>query len=264
MRKLAVLLCVLVLVSIGFGKELAGHTIVVTVDRDGSAHVSEKYNLQLNYTDYETFEMIAKQTRTDLSMWQTFFADIRTTLIGDIGSLTTSASTAGAGNFGNNVIVNYDISGFSTQVDKVGRDVIFEVNESKFSFYQPGIDKFVIPWKTELQLKFDSTIKKTNIMDVTPSPSQSSMIDDQYTLIWYGSRIDNRFDVRYKVEENVGELDINAILSSTYDFFYNNPVYSAAVIVVLVLLLIYRKPIIGLIGESFGGEEEIEMPKRGV
>ncbi len=264
MRKLGILLCFLVMVSIGFGKDLAGHTVVVTVDRDGDANVVETYTLQLNYTDYQTFETIAKQTRTDLSRWQTFFADIQTTLIGSINNLTTSASTAGAGNFGNDVILNYELSGFSTQVDKVGRDVIFNVNESKFSFYQPDIDKFIIPWKTELQLKFDSSIKKTDIMDVTPSPSQSSIVDDQYTLVWYGSRIDNRFDVRYKVEQNVGELDLDSILSSTYDFFYGNPVYSAAVIVILVLLLIYRKPIIGLISESFGGEEEIEMPKRGV
>jgi len=264
MRKLPILLCLLLITSIGFSKELAGHTVIVTVDRAGGAQVTEKYTLQLNYTEYETFERIAKLTSTDLSMWQSFFADIKTSVLGDIVNLTTSASTAGAGNFGNNIMLNYKIRDFAIKIGKTGRDSIYEINSSKFSFYDPSINKFVIPWKTELQIKFDSTIKKSAITDVTPSPSQSAIVDDQYTLFWYGSRIDNRFDIKYKVEESVAEFDLGAILDSTYWFFYENPIYVMVVVVVLVLLFIYRKPIVSLIGESFGGEEEIEMPKRGV
>ena len=94
MRK-ALVLAFLVMLSIGFGKELAGHTIVVSVDRDGNAHVTEKYTLQLNYTEYETFEMIAKSTSTDLGMWQLFLKDINTTVLGSMKGLVTSASTAG-------------------------------------------------------------------------------------------------------------------------------------------------------------------------
>ncbi len=264
MRKIAVMMCFLVIVSMGVSKEVAGHTVIVSLDRAGNAHITEKYTLQLNSSEYDAFDRIAKRTSTDLSIWQLFMKDIRTSAIGDITNLVSSASTAGAGNFGNNVIVNYDIANFAVQTDKAGRDVFFEINESRFTFYDASINKFIIPWKTELQLKFDTGVRKTDVIDIVPSPSQSSMVDDRYTLFWYGSRIDNAFNVDYKVQENVGELDLNNIAGSIYTFFYDNPVYTMAVVVIFVLVIVYRKPIIGLISESFGSEEEIELPKRGV
>jgi hypothetical protein len=208
--------------------------------------------------------MIAKSTSTDLGMWQLFLKDISTTVLGSMKGLVTSASTAGAGNFGNNVVLNYDITGFASRIDKVGRDIIFGIGKTSFSFYQSDIDKLIIPWKTELDIKFDPRIQKTDIIQAIPSPSQSAIVDGRYTLFWYGSRIDNNFDVQYKVEENVGEFDVIAVLNSIYLFFYNSLVNTLALVITIVLVVIYRKPIIGLISESFGGEEEIELPKRGV
>jgi hypothetical protein len=264
MRKLALIMCVLVVLSTGFAKELADHTVVVNIDTDGNAHVSEKYTLQLNSSEYIEFEKIAKQTSTDLGIWQAFSPEIQMSVVGELVGLTASASTAGAGNFGNNVVLEYSIAGFSSKVDKVGRDSIFEISRTGFIFYLEDIDKFIIPWKTELQLKFDQSVAKTDVIEVIPSPSQGSMVDGRYTLFWYGSRIDNNFNVKYKVEESIGEFDLASIMRSIYLFFYEDPVYAMAAIVILVLMMIYRKPIIGLILESFGGEEEIEMPKRGV
>jgi len=263
MRKL-LFLAVLLLLPTGFGKELAGHTVMASIGLDGNAHVMEKYTLQLNLTEYEDFERIARTTSTDISMWQLFFKDINTTVIGDITGLIASASTAGAGNFGNNVILNYDVNGFALFIQQVGRDNYFEIHQNEFSFYDSEINKFIIPWKTELQLRFDPHIKKTDIVDVTPSPSQSAIVDDRYTLFWYGSKIDNTFNVRYRVEQNVGEFDAIAVLSSVYMFFYESPVNTLALVITLILVFIYRKPMIGLISDSFGGEEEIELPKRGV
>jgi hypothetical protein len=161
-------------------------------------------------------------------------------------------------------MISYRIDDFANKTAKEGRDNIFEIEDKQFSFYQPEIGRFIIPWKTELQIKFASSIKKTDVLEVIPSPSQSSIVDNEYTLFWDGSRIDSTFLVKYRVEENVGELDLVSILDSTYSFFYENPVYMIAVVIILVLFVIYRKPIIGLISESFGGEEEIELPKRGV
>jgi hypothetical protein len=264
MRKLALLLFVLFALSIGFGKELAGHSITVVLDRDGGAQITEKYTLQLNASDYEDFGSIAKSTSTDLSMWQAFFPDIDTSAEGNVSSLTTAASTAGAGNFGNNVILTYSIDNFANMTGKTGRDISYEVYGSEFSFYQTDIGKFVLPWKTDLQIKFAPPIKKTDIVDVAPSPSQSAMVDDKYTLFWYGSRVDSTFYVTYQVEESVSEFDLSSAIDSLYLFFYGNPAYALAAAIGVVIIIVYRRPIAGLVTESFGSEEEIEMPKRGV
>jgi len=264
MHKTIFALSVLLLMASGFSIELAGHKVIVTVNNDGSADVIETYTLQLAYEEYLEFERIATSTSTDLQSWQTFFSDIDNTILGNVTSLTTSASTAGAGNFGNGVILDYSVSNFASREDKIGRDIIYEIDGPSFSFYNLTINKFILPWKTELQIKFAPAIKKTNILEVTPEPVQSAMVDGQYTLFWYGMRIDNTFNVKYKMEENVGEFDIGTMLNSAYLFFSENPTYALAVLVILVLVIVYRKPIIELISESFGGEEEIEQPKRGV
>jgi len=263
MRKLAILFCILLL-SIGLSKDLAGHTIIVTLDRGGNAHVTEKYTMQLNLTEYLDFERIAKSTNTDLDMWRAFFSDITTTAKGNLTTVTTSASTAGAGNFGNDVLLTYDIPNFAKEISKIGRDVTYEVTDKEFTFYQQDIGKFILPWKTELQIKFIPIIQKNSVVEAMPSPTQTAMVDNEYTLFWRGSRIDSSFSVKYRVEENVGAFDAMTVANSIYLFFYETPVYSLAAVIVLVLFIIYRKPVIEIISESFGGEEEIELPKRGV
>lgn len=256
MKKLLVLFCLLLLIPSGLGlKELLKHEIIVNLDAIGGTKVTERFVLSLDKNAYIVFEDLSKSPQAGVETWNTFLDEIDICVLGERSPVTISTSRIGQGQFGNEVKFEYTISDFATFLGGRGRYVRYSIDGNKFKFYDNVSGIFSIPAKTDLWIKLDPNLAGSKITNAVPEPYQK----EDKTARWVGPSTTGTFLINYETEKGIGEsFDINRIIN----LLIETPVYTITILIIIALIIIYRKQIIGLVSESFAGEEEIEMPKR--
>jgi hypothetical protein len=256
MRKLALILCLVLLSSVAFARNIESRSITIDIDGKGDGKIVETYTISLETisNDFGAYDLISVEARNDLAKWQTFLSDIDTALKNPQNLLITSVKQR---NFAE-LTLQYDVPNLAEISEQKGRFTAYNVGEKKFTFYDASNDIFTIPFKTTLWIRLD---KDYGILETKPVPSLGPYLENNEVnrYGWSGPLPTSEFLLRYEVETAIAEsLDIMKVLA----LFTDTPVYGITTIIIIVLAYIYRKKLWGIVSEGFAGEEEIESPRR--
>lgn len=256
MNRLFAIFLILVLASVVQARSLESHSITINVDDNGNAKIIEVYTIFLDAAtnDFTAFDQVSSEAKNNLTAWQTFMRDIDTSMVGfkDVVISSSKQRSFAAVN------LEYTSDNFARVAGVRGRFTEFEIPENRFKFYDLTNDILSIPSKTTLWITFS---KDYQILETKPTPSLGPYVENNavYRIGWLGPLPTSDFLVRYQQEKTLSEsFDLTRIAS----FFTDNPIYGIALLIIIGLVVIYRRQIIGLISESFTGEEEIETPKK--
>lgn len=253
MKKLVLLFCFVLLISPVLGKELLTHDTVININEQGDAEITERFVLSLNEFESSQFEQLSQLKTMDVSTWNNFYYEINTYAIGEISSMKISTTQISGGQFGNEVRFEYEVAGFATKVEEVGRHETYSIDKEKLRFYDDQALKFILPGTTDLTI---SLPESSETIELIPEPW---ITIGENTFRWVAGTFTSEFRVKYQIEKDISEsFDIGRIVN----YFVDNPLYGIVILIIIALTVIYRKQIFGLISESFAGEGEVEMPKK--
>ena len=267
---LTLLLVLSILASSGLAKSLEDHSITINIDKNGNALVLEKYLISLaNSQEATEFDKTSQTSQTSIAEWQKFYNQIDSSVIGEKQDLLITGRRDSLG-FGT-VALEYEIKELAKKTGEEGRYSTFSINATQFDFYKPEIDLFILPSKTKIVFEI-SALSSSQLNEpekhVETRPRSIflgpliNLQENKVTLIGSGPTSTPEFLVSYKVEKSVGEVNPGKLLTSLAQFLAANPIYALLLILVLVTMVVYRRPLLTIIAESFAGEEEIHPPKK--
>ena len=259
-------LCFVLLLSTGLAISGLSVDTMITIDLDknGNAEITEDSKLTFQWdTAMEEFNRLKDLGTTDIIVWRNFSENIDVHVLGDRSDLSVfTKQVLGL----DHVVLQYNILGFATYVGEIGRSILREVNMDQFSFYNKSSGSLLLPDKTSITVTVEDTRKNENqpldeIVETTPAGFfMGPYIQDTKIVVFADGPMNlNEFKVQYKVEKGISE---SWGFESLYLFFVKNPIYGITLLVLIALTVIYRRKVIGVLSESFAGEEDIEMPKR--
>lgn len=266
MKPAVAALIALALLSPALGKELIAEDIKITLDTTGNAAVLEEYRFVLESTDYPEFDSrIGSQVPED---WRSFSSGIGPHVLGDRREVAVSAvrDWQRSPNYGV-VKIAYKVPGFVKKISETGRLATYGVSAEQFAFYATEGKTLYLPPKVTVYIQLDKgfeEILRKNGIEVEPAPYTSyTDSEGRGIYLWRGPLTSAVLGLRYSAELGITEsLGFERLYQGIYEFFSTNPVYAIAVLIVLVLAVIYRKQILGLVSESFVGEESVETMKK--
>jgi len=249
---------------------LEDHSITINIDKNGNALVLEKYLISLaNSQEATEFDKTSQTSQTSIAEWQKFYNQIDSSVIGEKQDLLITGRRDSLG-FGT-VALEYEIKELAKKTGEEGRYSTFSINATQFDFYKPEIDLFILPSKTKIVFEI-SALSSSQLNEpekhVETRPRSIflgpliNLQENKVTLIGSGPTSTPEFLVSYKVEKSVGEVNPGKLLTSLAQFLAANPIYALLLILVLVTMVVYRRPLLTIIAESFAGEEEIHPPKK--
>ncbi|MEM0372435.1 MAG: hypothetical protein QXO69_01135 [archaeon] len=231
------------------------HDVILKVNSDNSASVTERYLLGLNENETALFNKISESNVNSITEWQKLLPGMNAYVLGETPSFQISTSTASGGQFGNEVKIEYSIVNFSSKVETSGRYEVYRINGTQFRFYDANTGIFSIG-SADLTIILPDEVTSANILETTPKP----WISSGNSLRWISGTSTNSFTVVYRKEIKISEsFDFNRLIET---YFVKNPFYGGLIVAVVIVSIAYRKQIISLISESFSSEEEIQPPKR--
>lgn len=238
--------------------------ITINLDKEGNSQITEDYKLNFVWNEtLEEFNRLKELGTTDLVIWNNFSESIGVHVLGDRSDISVfTKEILGI----SHVVIEYSIPGFAVYIGDEGRSIVREINMEQFSFYNDVSNSLILPDKTSITVAVEDTRKNKNqplsemIDAIPPGFFMGPYIqNDKIVLLANGPINLNEFKVQYKIEKSISE---SWGLESMYIFFVKNPIYGIILLVLIVLTIAYRKKVIGVLSESFVGEENIEMPKR--
>lgn len=266
MKAAALAALALIIVAPALSRELIAEDIKITLDPAGNGDVVEEYRFSLDSADYPAFDRLVGSQALD--EWKAFSPEIGPYVLGDKTSLILSAirDFQRSPNYGM-VTLSYRMQGLARKVSETGRTATYGLSAEQFAFYATEARTLYLPPKATLYVQLNKALSdslKKNNVEAEPTPQTSYMDSDgRKVYVWRGPLTTTVFGLKYSLELGITEsLGFERLWQGAYDFFMANPVYGIAVAVILVLAVIYRRQILGLIGEGFVGEETVEAIKK--
>jgi hypothetical protein len=257
--------------AVGLASSLDRQDVTVSLDKDGNAKVAEEYIVRLDTSEYADFDNASRTGLSDLWRWERFIERNTVVVLGERDSLAVIGKRDQLG-FGH-VTVTYSIPNFAKQLKEEGRIVTRGLTGEQFALYNAVGKLLIIPAKTTLQIQLDDIRKDPRedpgkYVEVSPpgidiNTGRPVMISNRITCTWRGPFAAGNFSLEFQIEKGLAESwGFEKMLAYLGDAFMKNPIYTVAVLIVVVLVAIYRREILGLIAESFAGEERVERPKK--
>lgn len=234
---------------------LLGHDLIANIDSDGNAVIKERYVLGMVNNDERTeFDRIAATGVNNVENWNDFAPFIDTNVNLEIENLKISTAKASGGQFGSEVLLEYNVKGLADKTEKIGRYEVFLIKKEKFKFYNTSSMIFNLE-NADLTVILPVTVTETDIIETIPTP----FFKTGNTLRWVGTSTDD-FLIQYRVPQDI--LSSLSPAELFREYFLENPIQGATIAIILILLIIYRKKISTIISESLIVEEEIQLPKK--
>ena len=238
--------------------QVINHEIRINLQDDGSAYVEQEYLLRLAPADKPAFEtLIANGAKfSDLAPY-------------GIGKVITYPSTdenvvieLTKSDFGV-VVLQYTVGKIVEPVEKVGKQELTGITEKAFTFYDGKT--ISLPYDPPTTLKIGIPVVLRLAREVTPPAySVTTGFDANGKKITYyvwnykKPFTSAKFRVLYKKEVSLQSQLSFRSLTNEFRNKYGNPAYLIAGTILLGILVWYRKELLMLITESFGGEPTME------
>lgn len=252
------LLALALLLSAGLAAEVLSHDISITLRDDGSGYVEQRYLLRLTDQDKRAFEGFVKEGAgfEQLKLYGLTKAIAYESQDENVAIELTQSD------FGS-VILQYIVLDMVETVESIGRQELTGVTEKAFTFYDGSTIALPYDPPTVLRISVPSTLKIAR--EVTPPAYATTSAYDAsgdrvttYEWSYKAPFTSSKFQVLYEKEVALqSQLSLGTIMTEMRDKF-GDPLYFVAGIVLLGIIVVYRKEIGALLGESFTGEPKLE------
>jgi hypothetical protein len=244
------------------------HTIGIDIDANGNAHVTEAYSLNLSDDEALKFDELRNRSSatSEAWMWSNINPEIDMHVLGERSSIVIIAQSEPA----HTVTIDYNIPNFARIITEEGRFVTRGIFIGQLAMYDAVSGLMHIPASTTLKISVAGLqVPRKELLkdyfEVRPDipGADTTLAGDkvQYTL--KGELAIPELTIAFKEEKAIGESwGIERLVRSIGGFFMSNMSYNLVLVIIVILVVIYRKEIFGLVTESFGGEQEIEPPRK--
>lgn len=262
MKKLAIPLILLLLLSLGYGVKLYSHEINIKITENNEGEVTETFRIGLdpdryinefNNTEENIFKNLAAKKGDETEEWTKFHSRIKPTLNKTMNMEISTSKVQKV----HKVILNYKAPEVIKLGSKEGRVENYLVKFKSFDFYVKNTG-LVIPDNTNLWINLPDNLKEENVK-VSPDPVSSF---SGYEFRWNTGTWNIK--VEYSKVEPISSWSLEGTFESFQETFIGNPAYGISLLVLIILTVIYRKHIKNLFSEGMVIEENAEKPKRKV
>ena len=243
-------------------------SISIFVSQTGNAQVKEEITIEPDMEGTQIFENLVERGETDFEVWKTLIPDLELS----VGSLETPILSGIKNkltdeNYEYKVIIEYEAKNFANLKSTEGRIEKWEIDTKRFVFYDSLEKKFVIPEKVFITLTIEDTRKDrskptSEFFEINPSAiAQGPYLQDMDKVLFFinGPIFAENFEIKFNVEKPITEVFGSKNL---VNFFMQNPIYIIILVALLILLVVFRKHVLSLVGETFISEEDIILPRK--